>query len=126
MAIHKFTRLIDEGKEIEVYGDGTTKRDYTYITDIIDGITAAMKKNRGNNIYNLGNSNTVELNQLIKLIEDELGKKAKIRRMPNQPGDVPITYADLMKSKKMLDYQPKVRIEDGIRRFILWFKQQKK
>jgi UDP-glucuronate 4-epimerase len=126
MAIHKFTQLIDEGKEIEVYGDGTTKRDYTYITDIIDGITAAIKKNRGNNIYNLGNSSTVELNQLIKLIEDELGKKAKIRKMPDQPGDVPITYADLMKSKKMLDYQPKVRIEEGIRRFILWFKQQKK
>jgi UDP-glucuronate 4-epimerase len=126
MAIHKFTQLIDEGKEIEVYGDGTTKRDYTYITDIIDGITATMKKNRGNNIYNLGNSSTVELNQLIKLIEDELGKKAKIRKMPNQPGDVPITYADIMKSKKMLDYQPKVRIEDGIRRFTEWFKQQKK
>lgn len=123
MAIHKFTRLINEGREIEVYGDGTTKRDYTYITDIIDGIMAALKLKPRYEILNLGNSKTVELKKVIALIEKNLGKKAKIRQLPEQLGDVPITYADLTKSKKMLDYEPKIQIEEGIKRFIEWYKK---
>ncbi len=111
MAIHKFTRLIDQGKEIDMYGNGTSRRDYTYVSDIVDGITATAHKKFGFEIINLGNSEVVELGDLIYLIEENLGKKARIRSLPEQPGDVPVTYADVSKAKRLLGYSPHVGIE---------------
>lgn len=125
MAIHKFTRLIDQqNKEVPMYGDGASKRDYTYISDIIDGIVSALDKNFGFEIINLGNSKTVELRYLISLIEKNLGKKAMIKRLPDQPGDVPITYADISKANRLLNYNPEVGIEDGIKKFVEWYKNK--
>ena len=122
LAIRKFTDLIFRGEEIPVFGDGTTKRDYTYIDDILDGILKSMTYDRSSfEIFNLGESRTVELQFLISLIEKELGKKAKIKRLPLQPGDVPITYADLEKSKRLLGYNPMFPIEEGIKRFVKWY-----
>lgn len=122
LAIHKFTRFIDDEKEIPVFGDGGMKRDYTYITDIVQGILAALDRQFNFEIFNLGESRTVSLNELIKLIEKNLGKKATIKRLPAQPGDVPITYADISKARRILSYRPKTRIEDGIAKFVSWFK----
>ena len=122
MAVYKFTKAIDEGKPIQLYGDGTSKRDYTYVSDIVDGVISAWKKKFRHDVFNLGNSNTVELNYLISLIEATLGKKAKVKHLSEQAGDVPITYADLTKSKKLLGYKHKVRIEEGIKKFVEWYK----
>ncbi|MBN2013890.1 MAG: GDP-mannose 4,6-dehydratase [Candidatus Altiarchaeota archaeon] len=124
MAIHKFTRLIDSGKKIPMYGDGTSKRDYTYIDDIIDGVLSSLEKKFRFEVFNLGNSETVELKHMISLIEENLGKKAEIEQQPEQPGDVPITYADITKAEEMLDYKPKTSIEEGIRRFTEWRRRQ--
>ena len=124
MAIHKFTRLIDQGQEIEMYGDGTSQRDYTYITDIVDGIVAAIDKRIGYEIINLGGSKVVELQYLISLIEKNLGKKAMIKKLPVQPGDVPITYADVSKAGILLGYAPEVSIEEGIDNFVKWYRSE--
>ncbi len=124
MAIYKFTKAISEGKEIEKYGDGASKRDYTFVSDIVDGITAAMDRDFGFEIINLGDHNPVELNYLISLIENELGKKARVRQLPEQPGDVAITYADTSKANRLLGYEPKVKIEEGIKRFVEWFRDE--
>ncbi|NIO20372.1 MAG: NAD-dependent epimerase/dehydratase family protein [Candidatus Aenigmarchaeota archaeon] len=125
MAMYKFTSLIDQGKPIEMYGDGTSKRDYTYITDVVDGITNALKKRFDFEIFNLGNSKTVELRYMISLIEKNLGKRAKVERKPEQPGDVPATWADISKSKRLLGYKPKVSIEEGVKRLVDWYKKNK-
>lgn len=124
MAIHKFTRLIDNGQEIEMYGDGTSKRDYTYITDIVDGIVAAVDKRSGYEIINLGDSKVVELQYLISLIEENLGKKAQIKKMPVQLGDVPITYADISKAQTLFGYAPEIGIEEGIKNFVEWYRSE--
>ena len=122
LAIHKFAKLIDQEKPIPVFGDGTTKRDYTFIEDILSGIISSIEYNKTPyEIINLGESQTVELNYLIDLIEKEMGKKAIIERKPLQPGDVPITYADISKARKLLNYNPKTPIEKGIRIFTKWF-----
>lgn len=126
MAIHKFTRSIDQGKEIEMYGDGTSRRDYTYVSDIVEGIIASLDRKFGYEIINLGNSKTVELQYLIQLIEKNLGKKAKIKKMPDQPGDVPVTYADISRAKRLLGYNPQVSIEEGIERFVQWYRSEYK
>lgn len=123
MAPYKFTKAIIEGKEITMYGDGTTKRDYTYIDDIVSGIIAALDKNYPFEIFNLGNSKTVSLKQFIETIERAVGKKAKIKKMPLQPGDVTITYADVTKSRKLLGYDPKTSIDEGIRNFVEWYRE---
>ncbi len=125
MAIHKFTRAIDRGETITMYGDGTTERDYTYIEDIIEGVMAASRIRSGYEILNLGNSNTVKLRYLIQLIEDRLGKKALINEMPIQPGDVNRTFADITKAKQLLDYEPLTPIEKGIDLFIDWYEKEK-
>lgn len=106
LAIHKFARLITEGKPIPVFGDGSTARDYTYISDIVDGIMAVTHKEFGFRIFNLGESQTVKLSYLIEVLEKTLGKKAIIDRQPAQPGDVPITYANIGKARSLLGYSP--------------------
>jgi len=125
MAIHKFTKLIDEGKEIYLYGNGETSRDYTYISDIVEGIMSALNNDFNYEIFNLGNSNSTNLSHLISLIEKNLGKSAKIKYLPEQPGDPSITFADISKSKRILNYEPKVKIEEGIKRFIEWYRNEK-
>lgn len=123
LAIHKFSQLISEGRPIQVFGDGTTRRDYTYIDDIIQGVRAAMDyKDSIHEVFNLGESETTELNRLIELIENALGKKAVIDRQPMQPGDVPITFADVSKARKLLNYNPTTKIEQGIPKFVEWFR----
>ncbi|MFH2027618.1 MAG: GDP-mannose 4,6-dehydratase [Nanoarchaeota archaeon] len=124
MAIYKFTKLITEGKEIPMYGDGNSKRDYTYITDIVFGIISALDKNLKFEIVNLGNSSPISLSGMIRLIEKKLNKKAKINSMPKQKGDVELTYADISKAKRLLEYEPKVKIEEGIKRFVEWYRQR--
>jgi UDP-glucuronate 4-epimerase len=125
MAIHKFTRLIDQGKKIPVFGDGSSRRDYTYIDDLIEGILGVIRHHKGFEVYNLGESQTTSLIELIRLIEGAFGKKANIEILEPQPGDVSTTYADITKAKKMLEYQPKVKMEEGIRRFVEWYKEGK-
>lgn len=123
MAAYKFTERINDSREIEMYGDGHSKRDYTYVSDITEGIMSAIKKEFNFEIINLGDSRPVELKYLIKLIEKNLGKKATIKNMPPQQGDVPATYADIRKAKRLLNYNPKIKIEDGIKYFIKWYKE---
>lgn len=123
LAIHKFARLITEGKPIPVFGDGTTARDYTYITDILDGILACTRQEFGYEIFNLGESQTVTLSRLIELLETALGRKAILNRQPAQPGDVPITYANIEKARARLGYAPSVKIDRGIPLFVEWFRR---
>ena len=123
MAIHKFTRFIATGRPVPMFGDGTSQRDYTYISDILDGIEKAIERCRSYHIYNLGESKTIELRSLIRLIEETLGKKAVIERLPLQPGDVPITFADISKARNELGYSPNVHISEGIRSFVTWYQE---
>ena len=125
LAIRKFTELIDNNQPITMYGDGTTQRDYTFISDIIDCVVSLLDKQFNFEIINLGDSSPIQLTNLIKLIEQELGKKTKIKKLPEQPGDVHRTYADIRKAERFLDYRPKVSIEEGIRLFVAWYKERK-
>ena len=123
LAIHKFTSLISEGKPIPVFGDGSTRRDYTYIDDIIQGVRASIDYDGSmHEVFNLGESQTVELRELIALLEQCLDMNAVIDRQPMQPGDVPITYADISKARKLLGYNPTTSIVDGIPKFVEWFR----
>ena len=115
MAVAKFTKLINEGSPIEVYGDGSALRDFTYIGDIISGVVESIYKPFKYEIINIGGSATVELKRLISVIEQSLGKKAEVNFGPVQPGDVPVTYADVSKAKKLLGFTPSVSIERGHR-----------
>ena len=125
LAIHQFTRKIWAGQPIDQFGDGTTRRDYTYIDDIIQGTMAALEYNGPVfDIFNLGESETIQLKELIAAIENALGKKAKINRLPEQPGDVPLTCADISKARKLLGYNPTTRLSDGLPRFIDWFRKK--
>jgi UDP-glucuronate 4-epimerase len=124
LAIHKFAKLIHAGKPIPVFGDGSTRRDYTYVDDILDGVRSAVDYTKSSyEVFNLGESQTVELRQLISLLEKELGREAKIDWQPVQPGDVPQTFADVTKARQLLRYNPQIKIEEGIRRFTRWFLQ---
>ncbi|MCZ2458016.1 MAG: GDP-mannose 4,6-dehydratase [Chitinophagales bacterium] len=125
LAIHKFIRLIDEGKPIPFFGDGSTARDYTYIDDIVGGIMCSINKLRGYNIYNLGESRTITLFQMVRSIENLLNKKATLEHLPPQQGDVDITYADISKARKELDYDPKFNFETGLKKFIEWYHDSK-
>src|SRR5262245_36053212 len=121
LAIHKFARLIIDGQPIPMFGDGTTRRDYTFIDDILAGVLAAMSFRASQfEVINLGESQTVELRYLIALLEQELGVRAIIQRLPHQPGDVPITFADISKARQLLRYDPHTKIEEGIKKFIYW------
>jgi len=122
LAIHKFTKLITDGRPIQVFGDGTTRRDYTYIDDIIQGVRASIDYDGSiHEVFNLGESETTELSRLIELLEENVGMKAIIDRQPMQPGDVPITFADISKARRLLGYDPKTKIEDGLPKFVEWF-----
>ena len=123
LAIHKFVRLISTGAPIPVFGDGSAARDYTYIADILEGVLACTRQEFGFEVFNLGESETVSLDRLIELLEGALGKKAVINRQPPQPGDVPITCADIAKARTRLGYNPSVKIEKGIPLFVDWFRQ---
>ena len=122
LAIHQFTRKIHAGDPIDQFGDGTTRRDYTYIDDIIQGTIASLKFGGPTfDVFNLGESDTIQLKDLIAAIEKALGKKAKINKLPEQPGDMPLTCADISKAKKLLGYDPKTKFEDGLPKFVDWF-----
>jgi UDP-glucuronate 4-epimerase len=124
LAIHKFARLISEGKPIPVFGDGTTRRDYTFIDDIIAGVRAAIDYDQSKyEIINLGEARTVELRELISLLERVLGERAQIDRQPLQPGDVPQTFADITRARRLLNYNPQTQIEDGLKKFVAWFRE---
>jgi UDP-glucuronate 4-epimerase len=126
LAIHKFSKLIWDGKPISMFGDGTTRRDYTYIEDIIQGVRAAIDYDKTkHDIFNLGESQTIELKELINFLEENLGKKAIIEQHPMQPGDVPCTFADISKARQLLNYNPHTKIEQGIPKFTNWFLNQK-
>ena len=123
LAIHKFAQLISAGKPIPVFGDGTTRRDYTYIDDIISGVRAAIDYDASKyEIINLGESRTVELRELISLLENALDMRAEIDRQPRQPGDVPQTFADITKARRLLGYDPQTQIEAGLAKFVEWFR----
>ena len=123
LAIYKFAELMMAGKPIPVFGDGDTARDYTFVSDTLDGIIACTQQEFGFEVFNLGESQTVKLSRLIELLEDALGKKAIIDRQPMQPGDVPITFADISKARVRLGYHPRVKIGQGIKMFAEWFKK---
>ncbi len=124
LAIQKFARLIAAGRPIPVYGDGSSRRDYTYIDDILQGVLACTRQEFGFEIFNLGESQTVSLEELIHLLEAAMGEQAQIDRLPARAGDVPITHADIGKARARLGYDPKVRIQDGIPRFVRWFRDR--
>ena len=122
LAIHQFTRRIHAGQPIEQFGDGTTRRDYTYIDDVIQGTMAALRyEGPLFDIFNLGESETIQLKDLIVAIENALGKKAEINQLPEQPGDMPLTRADISKARKLLGYSPTIRLNEGLPKFVEWF-----
>ncbi len=120
MAIHKFTDLLARGRSVPLYGDGGSARDYTYIDDIIAGVVAALDLAPGFEIVNLGGAETTRLGDLVRWLAEELAVEPRIEYLPEQPGDVPITYADVSKAKRLLGYAPRVGIRDGLRRFVAW------
>jgi UDP-glucuronate 4-epimerase len=121
MAIHKFTDLVARGEPVPLYGDGGSRRDYTYVDDIIDGVVAALDLAPGFEILNLGGAETTRLSDLVRWIGEELAIEPRIQYLPDQPGDVPITYADVAKAGRLLGYSPKVPIREGLRRFVAWY-----
>jgi UDP-glucuronate 4-epimerase len=124
MAIHKFTRRLFEGRELEIFGDGTARRDYTYIDDIVSGVLGALSAPPGYRLYNLGESATLSLSDLVAMLEDATGVRAKRTFLPPQPGDVPVTFADISRARAEIGYDPKTRVEDGVRRFVRWYRDR--
>ncbi len=127
LAIHKFTRLLDAGEPIPQFGDGTTRRDYTHIDDILQGIEGAIdyleRTPDAYEVVNLGESDTVELSRLIRLLGEALGVEPRIEQLPAQPGDVRQTYADVTRARQLLGYHPRVGIEEGLREFVQWYRE---
>jgi UDP-glucuronate 4-epimerase len=123
MAIHNFTRSILRGDRIKLFGDGTSKRDYTYIEDIIGGLLQCLDHLKGYEILNLGESETTSLAELVSMIEKAANKKALIEWLPHQPGDVAVTYADISKARQLIGYDPKTKIDAGIEKFVQWFRE---
>ncbi|MEE2711205.1 MAG: NAD-dependent epimerase/dehydratase family protein [Planctomycetota bacterium] len=124
MAIHKFTRLIDAGDPVPFFGDGTSRRDYTYVDDIVDGVLRSLDRCEGYRIYNLGESHTTTLARLVELIEAALGKKAVLDRQPFQRGDVQETFANISRAQTELGYDPSTLVEEGIPKFVAWFRSR--
>ncbi len=126
MAIHKFARLIWEGREVPVFGDGSSRRDYTYVDDIVQGILNSVRVNPGFAVINLGESQTLSLLDLIGLLEAALGKKARLHFLPDQAGDMAITYANISRAREVLGYDPSTPVQEGIRKFAEWFLQARR
>jgi UDP-glucuronate 4-epimerase len=124
LAIHKFARLIDAGEAIPVFGDGSMRRDYTYVSDIVNGVLAALDRCRGYHIYNLGNANPVSLRDLIAALEQALGRKALVRQLPSQPGDVERTFADISAAQRDLDYRVGTPLAAGLSHFVTWLRNE--
>ncbi|MFT4709985.1 MAG: UDP-glucuronate 4-epimerase [Bacteroidia bacterium] len=124
MAIHKFVRAMFEGQPIPFFGDGTTERDYTFVDDIVGGVINSLDHCKGYEIYNLGESDTTSLSELVEKIGKACGKQPVLDRQPMQPGDVVITYADISKAKQMIGYAPKTLISEGLERFVAWYQAQ--
>ena len=122
LAIHKFASLIEAGKPIPLFGDGETSRDYTFVEDTVAGILAAAEHTADFEVFNLGNCRPVKLLELVRELEKALGKKTQIEWLPPQPGDVPITWADISKAQRLLGYSPRVTLTDGIERFVRWLR----
>ena len=122
MAIHKFVRMTEAGEALPLFGDGRSERDYTYIDDILDGLLKAHDRSRGFRVYNLGESRTISLRELVAEIGRALGKEPRVDWLPPQPGDVPRTYADIGRARAELGYDPRVGLEEGLRRFVEWFR----
>jgi len=122
MAIHAFTRCIMDGEPVRMFGDGSTSRDYTYVDDIVFGILAALERPHPYEIFNIGESQTISLRDLISVIESVCDKKAVIEQLPDQPGDVPRTFADVSRAKELLGYAPTTAIRDGIKAFVNWYR----
>jgi UDP-glucuronate 4-epimerase len=123
MAIHKFTRMIERGESIPVFGDGSSQRDYTYVDDVVAGTLAAIDRGQGYRIYNLGESRTTSLLDLVAMIGRAIGSTPKVKHLPDQPGDVPVTYADVTRAREELGYDPRVGMEEGIERFVRWYRE---
>lgn len=124
MAIHRFVRFIEDGRKVPVYGDGTARRDFTYIDDIAQGVLSALDRPFPYEVINLGESETIEIKDLIHLIEQALGKKAALEFLPPQLGDVPLTYADITKARRLLGYRPTTPVKEGINRFVTWYRDK--
>ncbi len=124
MAIHKFTDLLARGETLSLFGDGASRRDYTFVDDIIDGVVATLDLAPPFEILNLGGAETTALADLVNWLADELGVEPNIEHLPDQPGDVPITYADVSKANALVGYSPKVPIREGLKRFVEWFRAQ--
>ena len=124
MAIHRFTRLIDQGQEIELYGDGRSERDYTFINDVVDGVLRALDRPLGYRIFNIGTNHTIALMSLIELISARLDREPRIVTLPHQPGDVPLTYADITLAQSELGYTPATKLDDGVTAFIDWYRKE--
>jgi UDP-glucuronate 4-epimerase len=120
LAIHKFARLMRAGEPIPFFGDGSTRRDYTFVADVVQGVLAAADRVEGYRIYNLGESRTISLAEMVAALETALGKRAALKRLPEQPGDVKVTYADVSRARKELGYDPKTPFSEGLRRFVAW------
>jgi len=121
MVLFKFTKNISEGKAIQQHGDGSARRDFTFITDIVAGVLAAIDKSFGFEVFNIANSNPEELKSMIKMIENELDKKADINVVDIPKEEVPVTFADISKARKLLGFEPKVNLQEGIREFVKWY-----
>jgi len=124
MAPYLFTQWVFEEAELKMFGDGTTSRDYTYIDDIVSGVVAALDADLSYEIINLGNSQTVVLRDFIALVEKLAGKRAHIVQLPMQPGDVPRTWADISKARRLLDYDPQTPFEEGMKHFVAWYRRE--
>ena len=129
LAIHKFTRLLAQGEEIPMFGDGSSQRDYTYIEDILQGVEGGLEWVHAHEgqyeIVNLGESRTVSLREMISVLGEEMGVKPRIRRLPDQPGDVSRTFADISRAKRLLGYDPSWDFRKGIRAFIEWYREDR-
>jgi UDP-glucuronate 4-epimerase len=123
LAIRKFTGMIECGQPIPLFGDGSSGRDYTYVDDTIAGIRASIDYDTPYDVFNLGNSHPINLNTMVQTIEAAVGRKAHIERLPDQPGDVPITFADISKARRLLNYDPKTPFSEGIRKFVAWCRE---
>ncbi|OGP33859.1 MAG: hypothetical protein A2X88_01960 [Deltaproteobacteria bacterium GWC2_65_14] len=122
MAIHAFTRSLFEGRELPMFGDGGSRRDYTYIDDVVDGVLGALSAPPGYRVYNLGESSTISLDDLVALLERSTGIRATRKYLPPEPGDVPVTFADISRARAEIGYAPKVPVEEGVRRFVEWYR----